>query len=438
MLEQTRRRELGPPDPSSERAGRFAHYPHFRYNYLLGILNGVVFNNGMSFFNRTTIIPVFMRTLGAPGILISLASLFEVIGWHLPQFFASKFVVHKPLKLPLYRTAAILRVSGLLVVVASAWLSGVADHGWALALFVLGFGLFGVASGFAGLVFTEVMAKTTPKEKRGSYFGWRAIISGVTGFFLGIWVIKPIFALNDDPINYIISFGAGTSLIALSFYLFLQQREPEQTNLPPVRTLRVQLTKARRILLVDRRFRRMVIFRAALMIWFAGIPYYVLFATEQLAYSKGSVGLFTSWEFAGAIIANPLWGYLSNRIGNKTLLVVICVLAVMVSVAMLLFIVGVLPASLFGLIFLASAAVDSGAGTGGINYALEIVPEGERPTYIGLMNSLLAAALLLATVGGVLHDLVGYEGLYIFTGCIAVGAFLLIVRLPEPRKAEVA
>jgi MFS family permease len=328
-------------------------------------------------------------------------------------------------------------VSGLLLVIVSAWLSGIADPGWALALFIVGFGLFGVASGFGGLVFTEVMAKTTPKEKRGSYFGWRAIISGVTGFFLGIWVIKPIFALNSDPLNYIISFSIGTALIALSFYLFLQQREPVQTNLPPVRTLRVQLTKARRILLVDRRFRRMIFFRAALMIWFAGIPYYVLFATEHLAYRKGAVGIFTSWEFAGAIIANPLWSYLSNRIGNKTLLVVICVLAVLVSAAMLLFIAGVIPASFFGVIFLASAAVDSGAGTGGINYALEIVPEGERPTYIGLMNTLLASALLLATVGGILHDVAGYEGLYIFTGCIAVMALLLIVRLPEPRKVEV-
>src|SRR5688500_4261376 len=80
-----------------------ARYPNFRYNYTLGIINGVFFNTGMSFFNRSTIIPLFMASLGAPSILIALLSLAETLGWHLPQFFASRLIVHKPLKMPLYR-----------------------------------------------------------------------------------------------------------------------------------------------------------------------------------------------------------------------------------------------------------------------------------------------------------------------------------------------
>ncbi len=434
MLEQIRRRVMRRPIRGKGRSDeRFPDYPDFRYNYLLGIVNGVLFYNGLSFFSRTTIIPLFMTALGSPGILISLASLFEVIGWHLPQFFASKFVVHRSLKLPLYRASAIVRVAGLLMVVLSAYLAGTIPHALALTLFMLGFCSFGIAGGFAGLVFTEVLAKTVPKQKRGSYFGWRAILSGAASLLVALLVVKPLFARYPFPTSFMISFSIGVVLISISLYLFMRQKEPPQDNLPPHRTMRMHFAKAGRILRNDPQFRRLVIFRSLLMLWYAGIPYYFLFATERLGFEKDVLGLFMSWESAGAMVASILWGYLSNRIGNKSLLVLVCGFAVVVSGALLLFHLSALPLWLFSGIFFLSAAVDNGAGTGGINYALEIVPEGERPTYVGIMHSLLATSLLLATLGGVVRDVIGYQGLFILTGVIAVASFIMILRMPEPR-----
>jgi MFS family permease len=84
------------------------------------------------------------------------------------------------------------------------------------------------------------------------------------------------------------------------------------------------------------------------------------------------------------------------------------------------------------------AAADSGIGIGGINYALEIVPEKERPTYLGLMNLLLAGSLFLAALAGGLRDVIGYRGLYIATGAVAVIALIMIDRLPEPRRWKVS
>jgi len=439
MFEQIRRRLLGPPAPESERAGRMSGYPHFLRNYWLGIANGVLFNTGLSFFNRTTIIPVFLSSLGAPSVLISLTALFEALGWHLPQFFASKFVVHKPLKLPLYGRAAVARVFGLLMAVGSTLLA-VAQPLWAMLLFVVGYGLFALAGGFAGLVFTEILAKTCPKEKRGSYFGWRAILSGIAGLYLGVNLIRPIFTRFEFPHTYLIVFGIGTLLIAVSFYLFTLQKEPAQSDLPPKRTLRGQIAAARRILLVNHAFRRFVVFRALLMLWFAGIPFYMLFARDRLGATDAEIGTYISWEFAGLIVANLLWGFLSNRVGNRTLLIVVCVLAFLVSTAMLLYAMEAipLPAWSFGSIFFLSAAVDSGAGNGGINYALEIVPEAERPTYVGLMNTLLAAALIVAALAGWLRDEIGYVGMYVATTVVALASLVLILRLPEPRRGPVA
>lgn len=406
----------------------------FRYNYVLGIVNGVFFNTGLSFFNRTTIIPLYMSSLGAPSVLIALASLAESLGWHLPQFLASRLIVHKSRKMPLYRNAGLLRMAGLVLAAASAWAVTSLGVGWGLVLFSVGFGLFTLSSGFAGIVFMEILAKTVPASKRGSYFGWRAILSGMIGLFLGVGVIKPIFTSFAYPDHFAVSFAIGLVLIGISFWLFTRQREPLQTDLPEARSLTAQMSKARKILTQDVRFRRLVIFRALMMLWFSGLPFYMLFAKERLGATDVESGLFISWEFAGLIAANVVWGFLSNRIGNRVLLVTVCLLAAVVSGGAMLFDDGILPTWAFGAIFFLSAAVDSGAGIGGINYALEIVPEGERPTYIGLMNSLLSGALLLAALAGSLRDAIGYNGLFAVTGAVALASLVLVLRLPEPRR----
>jgi hypothetical protein len=50
------------------------------------------------------------------------------------------------------------------------------------------------------------------------------------------------------------------------------------------------------------------------------------------------------------------------------------------------------------------------------------------------MNSTLAIALVIAAIGGSLRDLIGYAGLFTVTGCVALTALVIILRLPEPRR----
>lgn len=414
----------------------YPDYPHFRRNYLLGISNGVLFNTGLSFFNRTTVIPVFLAILGAPSIVIATTALFEVIGWHLPQLIASKFVLHRPRKMPLYIWASVARVVGLVLAITGALLADGKPF-VSLIVFVAGYALFAIAGGFSGLVFTEILAKTCPPTRRGGYFGWRQILSGVLGLYLGVNLIRPVLKNWSFPSAYVLLFTIGTVVIAVSFLLFSRQIEPEQKDLPTRRTMTAQIAAALRLLRVDRPFRRFVLFRALMNLWIAGVPFYVLMARERFGIGDDTIGVYVSWEFGGMIVANILWSYLSNRIGNRLLLIVACSLAMVVSAIVLAIATGaiLLPVWVFGGVFFLSAAVDSGIGNGGINYALEIVPEGERPTYIGAMNTLLAIAYGLAAVIGGMRDVIGFDGLYTITGVVAAIGIVYIVSLPEPRRS---
>src|SRR5215208_2692158 len=65
-----------------------------------------------------------------------------------------------------------------------------------------------------------------------------------------------------------------------------------------------------------------------------------------------------------------------------------------------------------GLVFLVAGVANDGNGISSDTYLLEIVPEDERPTYIGLANTTLGVVTFLPVLGGWLVTNVGYSGTF--------------------------
>ena len=65
-----------------------------------------------------------------------------------------------------------------------------------------------------------------------------------------------------------------------------------------------------------------------------------------------------------------------------------------------------------GLVFLVAGVANDGNGISSNTYLLEIVPEDERPTYIGLANTTLGVVTFLPVLGGWLVANVGYSGTF--------------------------
>ena len=68
------------------------------------------------------------------------------------------------------------------------------------------------------------------------------------------------------------------------------------------------------------------------------------------------------------------------------------------------------------------------------NMAIEYCPPQFRSSFIGLMNTILAPCYLAGLAGGVLSDLVGYKGVFLF-GILAsvIGIYLLVRHVRDPR-----
>jgi hypothetical protein len=87
-------------------------------------------------------------------------------------------------------------------------------------------------------------------------------------------------------------------------------------------------------------------------------------------------------------------------------------------------------------LFLLDGAVRPGQVLAGSNFLLELVPEAERPIYLGLSNTLLGIVVLISGLGGLVVDWLGFAGLFALSLGLYLVGYMFATRLPEPRKAS--
>jgi MFS family permease len=70
---------------------------------------------------------------------------------------------------------------------------------------------------------------------------------------------------------------------------------------------------------------------------------------------------------------------------------------------------------------------------GFLSFILEISPPGQRPTYMGLTNTLTGALVLMPVLGGFVLQRTSYPVLFAAAAGGTLAAALLALRLPNPR-----
>jgi len=169
------------------------------------------------------------------------------------------------------------------------------------------------------------------------------------------------------------------------------------------------------------------------------VPFYVIYATEELHFSAEAIGLFISFQVVGGILAGFVLGYLNERSGSKIVIQCSATLALASPLLALLMgpigrLAGASTIYLYSLIFLAIGAWNSSMMPGFITFVLELAPSDERPTYIALTNTLCGALLLVPFLGGWLLQATSYPVLFAVAAGGVVLGLVLTFRLEEPRQ----
>ncbi len=414
-----------------------------RRSFALGVFNGTAFRFAETLIDPPLILTWFVSQLTSSNLLIGLVAPMGNAGWFLPQIFVSTRIQRMERKMPSYTLAAVIRTIAWVLLAAAVWL--VDDPRLLLVGFFALYAIARLSAGLAGLTFFDVVAKTIPARRRGSFFAWRQLLGGLLGLGGG-WIVKTILyhPALPFPRGHAVLFLLYCAVMAPALAAFALIREPPGPVVAEPVTLGEQLRRAGRLWRTDRVYRRYIAARLSLAMANVALPFYGIYAKNVLGAPEGMVGIYVVARVGALLLSNLLWGRLSDRRGNRLVMRLVSLgsgLAALSALAL----VGVmgllrpqgawLPYLALPLFFLDGAMLPAQILSGS-NFLLELVPGAERPLYLGLSNTLMGVVVLISGLGGLVVDFFGFAGLFAVSLGLCLAGYVFASGLPEPREME--
>jgi len=411
-----------------------------RRAFTLGVFNGTLFEFAERLIDPPLVLTWFVNQLTPSNLLAGLVAPMSTGGWFLPQLFISGRVQRMERKMPSYILAAVIRSTSWLLLGLGVWL--VDDPRLLLVSFFVLYAVARLASGLSGLAFFDIVGKTIPARRRGSFFAWRQLLGGALGLGAG-WVVNVVLKHPALPFphGHAFLFFLYFALIVPALTAFTFVREPPGAALVEPVGLRKQLRRARTVLYQNGVYRRYM--SARLMLGLAGIslPFYGIYAKNVLHAADGMVGVYVGVRVAALLLFNLLWGSVSDRRGNRLVMRLLLAGNALTTLLALLMVAAVNLLQLRGSwlpflalpLFVLDGAMRPAQVMVGSNFLLELAPEEERPLYLGFSNTLMGVAVLLSGLGGLLVDGFGFGALFAVSLALYLSGYALAGGLPEPR-----
>jgi hypothetical protein len=414
--------------------------PHLRRNFAIGVVNGALYTVAEALIDPALVLTWFLARLSASNLLIGLVVPLRDTGWFLPQLFVAHYLARLPHKLPTYKAVSLVR--GLAWLTVATVVLTQRDPTILIVGFFVPYIVNSLASGWAGLPFMDVVAKTIPAQRRGTYFGTRLLAGGALSV-VGSLVVR--YALSEQlgrtfPANVGQLMAIAALFAVVSLFSFGLVVEPPG-EVVEAASLSVHLGRAAVIPRRDSNFSLFLATRVMLMAAQMATPFFAVYASRELGAAPEMIGVYLAANTTASLFSNLVWSRLSDWRGNRAVIRLAASLGL--TMALLAWVSGPLDralgltsiaAWLFAVVFAVLGAFQSGISVGGMSLLLEIAPPNDRALYVGLANSVLGVALLSTSVGGLLVDWLGYRGVFLLAaGCYAVGLWTA-TRLREPRR----
>jgi len=400
-----------------------------QFNWLGFITDYVFFSIGLTFAGTNTILPAFASRLTGNPILIGLSSALWQGGWLLPQMFAAHYLSTATRKMPTIKFFAwigrpIFLVFGVFLLLAGSIWPGV----FLLGIYFSSF-FFSFTDSIAGVAWFDLLGKAFTHRERGRVIGIGQAVSGILSIAAGAaigWILESSGLAFPDNYGLIFSLASVCFLISLSgIYLI---REPHEPVASERQKMAEYLPGLVRLLRTDRTFLRVNVARLLMSVCAMASPFFAVYAIRELGVAEASLGGFAIAQTIGSALAGLLFGWVADRFGSHVVIRIVG--GVYLLAPCLVLAAGMTGAGGIGTVVLVSAAFlflglgDGSIMLGFINYVLEIAPQGQRPVYIGLTNTLIGVIVLFPFIGGALADWGGYRIVFLLAAAgIAAGWF---------------
>ncbi len=402
---------------------------NLKHNFLANMADGAFFGMGVGFSSYTTIIPLFVATMTSSATLIGLIPAIHNMGWQLPQLLMAKRISKMERIKPFVVLATIherIPILGLGIVGLLLPVIGV-KIGLVLTFLLLIWQ--GLGSGVTANAWQIMISKVIPGNILATFFGAQSAGSNLLAS-LGAYAAGLILVAIRPPFDFATCFFITTALYALSWYFLNLTREKSSVvsteDIPP----QPLWQDIKTILKNDKSFRNFLISRFFSQFGLMATAFYSVYAVKVLGMSSIQVGIMTSILMITQVIANPLLGRLSDNWSRKWVLV----LGSLSSAASAILALVIKDTNLFALPFILFGIAATAFWTIGITISLEFGEEIQRPTYVGLANTMISPATILAPlIGGILADSLGYPVTFITSAVLAlISTVILIVLVKDP------
>jgi HEAT repeat protein len=283
-----------------------------------------------------------------------------------------------------------------------------------LAGFVVLLGLSSLALQVPVPAFTSWLSDLVPADHRGRYFGRRNMLAGITAMAASLppaWFLDRAISggVLSEPVGFAVLFAVAVVFGVVSFAILLKQAEPPLARADaPRETGLAAVVAAYRQPVADRGFRA--------VLWFGGVfavgqffaaPFYTVYALQDLKLSYMWLQILGAVASLASLASMPLWGNLSDKFGNRPLLVIA---VAGVSFTPLPWIAARPDSVTAALVILCLNNIVGGVFWAGVgllqfNVLIEATPPERRSVYVGALSAITGVAGGLAPVlGGVVVE----------------------------------
>jgi len=405
---------------------------NLRFNFTVNVIDGGFFGGALGFASFITIIPLFVSNLTDSAILIGLIPAIHAVGWQLPQLFTAPRVSRLSSFKPMVLVMTLIERLPFIGLAIVAWFSPQLGVEWSLILTFILLIWFGFGGGFTATAWQSLIAKVIPSRLHGTFFGVQSaaanLLAGVSAILAGI-----VLVTFDYPLDFTLCFILASISVAISFIFLALTKEERHTNPRSSHDESQNFWQnLRTILRKERNFRWYLVSRMLTQFATMGFAFYTVYAVRVFGISEGIIGILTGLLMFTEVAMNPLMGWIGDRRGYLITLQI----GMVATIASSLLALGAQGVAWFFPIFIFTGIASVAAWTIPLSMALEFGSESERPSYIGLANTLIAPSTFLAPIlAGLLIDKVNYQWAFLASAIIGIATLLvLLLGVSDPRK----
>jgi MFS family permease len=408
-------------------------HKHLKHNLTVSMTDAGFFGIGWGFGSFGTIIPLFFTQMTTSAILIGLIPAIHAVGWQIPQLFTAGWVS----RMRKYKPAVLM-----MTIHERVPYLGLALAAWMLPVFgvniVLPFAFFlliwqGLGAGLTANPWQSMIAKIIPSNSQGTFFGVQAAVANILISFAAVGA-GYLLEILHSPLDFVVCFLLSSAAFAVSYFFLSLTREPEDTEkVIPVKKNNFWIG-ASTILRQDANFRWFLAFRVLFQFATMGFAFYIVYALLAFNMDAVTAGYLTAALTVSQTVANAGMGWLADRFGHRSMLI-----AGALSVALSSWAAWAAPSiEWLYLVFILSGLANVSYWTIGMAMTVQFGTEAERPVYIGLSNTLIAPATILAPIlGGLIADLAGYKVTFALSaigGLLTAALLYFLVRDPQQQN----